>query len=86
MILEQYSGLSDLLGFFAGLCVLLTFCMTRMVHLRAMAIISNVAFICYGALMHLTPIVVLHGLLLPINCVSLAGVLRRRGRSERPYT
>jgi CRP/FNR family cyclic AMP-dependent transcriptional regulator len=43
------------------------------VPLRCVAIASNLAFIAYGALADLGPVLVLHLLLLPVNVGRLAG-------------
>jgi hypothetical protein len=55
------------LGYLASALVLATFCMRDMRRLRWMAIASNLAFIAYGALADLGPVLVLHLLLLPVN-------------------
>lgn len=58
---------SEITGFVASALVLLTFAMKDMRLLRVTAICSNVAFIAYGALHALGPVLALHVLLLPIN-------------------
>jgi hypothetical protein len=60
-------------GYLASALVLATFCMRDMVALRCMAIASNLAFIGYGVLADLGPVLVLHLLLLPVNVGRLAG-------------
>jgi hypothetical protein len=62
----------DLIGFAAAVLVLATFCMSSMNALRWMAIASNVAFIAYGYLGGLAPVLLLHALLLPVNVYRLA--------------
>ncbi len=57
----------DALGFLAAILVLLTFCMQSMLRLRLVAMLSNVAFVAYGIAEDLLPVMVLHGVLLPIN-------------------
>lgn len=57
----------DALGFLAAILVLLTFCMQSMLRLRFVALLSNVAFVVYGIAEELLPVMVLHGVLLPIN-------------------
>jgi hypothetical protein len=57
----------DGIGFAAAGLVLATFCMRSMSALRWMAIASNLAFIAYGYLGHLVPVLLLHVLLLPVN-------------------
>jgi hypothetical protein len=57
----------DGVGFAAAGLVLATFCMRSMSALRWVAIASNVAFIAYGYLGGLTPVLLLHMLLLPVN-------------------
>ena len=69
----------ELIGYFASLLVLATFCMSGMVSLRAIAIASNVAFICYAALVGISPVLLLHALLLPMNVYRLVqAVIERR--------
>ena len=55
--------------------------MRDMVALRCMAIASNLAFIAYGVLADLGPVLVLHLLLLPVNVLRLAG---RRESTSTP--
>ena len=50
--------------------------MRDMVALRCMAIASNLAFIAYGVLADLGPVLVLHLLLLPINVLRLKASAR----------
>lgn len=72
------AGLSiDAVGYLAAALVLLTFCMRSMTGLRAVAIASNLAFIVYGALANLPPVLLLHLMLLPMNVVRLRQALRR---------
>jgi len=65
----------NLLGSVASASVLATFCMNSMVPLRAVAICSNVLFAAYGSLTQIYPVLVLHAILLPINCVRLLQAL-----------
>jgi len=65
------AAITDAIGFAAAGLVLATFCMRGMRTLRLVAIASNVAFIAYGYLGHLAPVLWLHALLLPINICRL---------------
>lgn len=67
-------------GYCAGSLVFATFCTKRMVPLRTLAIGSNIAFICYGYLGELWPILILHSALLPMNVYRL----RQAALVERP--
>ena len=59
-----------------------------MVSLRALALMSNVAFMAYAYASHLPPVLPLHALLLPVNALRLWQHLqtqkqpRRDGRFE----
>lgn len=68
----------DLIGYLASAAVLATFCMRDMAVLRATAIASNVAFIAYGALAAVHPVLLLHLVLLPVNVYRLIEALRER--------
>ena len=73
----------DGIGFAAAGLVLATFSMRSMIALRWVAIVSNLAFIAYGYLGHLAPVLLLHLLLLPINICRLAQLRQRRTGAVR---
>jgi CRP/FNR family transcriptional regulator, cyclic AMP receptor protein len=73
----------ELLGWAAAGFTLLAFSMRTMLPLRMAAIASNFFFIAYGALGGLTPVLVLHVLLLPFNLLRLVELLRTRRAIER---
>lgn len=54
-------------GYAASGLVFLTFCMKTLIPLRLMAIASNLAFIVYAVGANLTPVLILHAALLPLN-------------------
>jgi len=61
----------ELTGYLASALVFLTFYMKTMIPLRVVGIVSNVAFMTYGFDGHLYPILILHAILLPLNCLRL---------------
>ncbi len=63
--------LGELFGYLASLLVFIEFYMRRMLPLRIIAIASNLAFISYAWIDGLTPILLLHGALLPLNVLRL---------------
>ena len=69
-------NLSEISGYVASTLVLLTFVAKDMRLLRTVAILSNLAFIAYGTIEWLPPVLFLHMVLLPLNAVRLAEVLR----------
>ena len=69
----------DTIGYLAAGLVFVTFCMRSMVPLRLVAIASNVAFIAYAYLGQLTPVLILHGLLMVVNGYHLLTVLHASG-------
>jgi len=78
-------------GYLAASLVFATFCTTRMVPLRALAIASNIAFIGYGCLGELWPILILHAAMLPMNIHRLRQAVMlerqvepRKSASHRP--
>ncbi len=74
---------TDLFGYVACCLVFGTFYMKQMLPLRVTAIASNIAFIAYALLNGLTPILLLHGALLPLNIVRLIEQ-RRQIAKEQP--
>jgi|SRR5437763_12877125 ABC-type glycerol-3-phosphate transport system permease component len=75
--------LTNMLGWFAAGLVFATFCANQMAPLRALAIVSNVAFIGYGYVDDLWPIVVLHVTMLPMNVIRFRQALREVGASAQ---
>src|SRR5579883_1380750 len=75
----------DIIGYVASLLVLATFSMNSMRSLRATAVCSNVAFICYALVTRMHPVLVLHSILLPVNIVRLTQIeLSRFRRRVQP--
>ncbi len=66
----------EIFGYVASGLVLATFTMRTMIPLRILGIASNVAFILYGYLDGLVPVVTLHAILLPLNIYRLAEMRR----------
>jgi CRP/FNR family transcriptional regulator, cyclic AMP receptor protein len=77
-------NLSELSGYFASTLVLLTFIAKDMRLLRTAAIFSNLAFITYGTLQWLPPVLALHVVLLPLNMVRLSEVLKSDKIAGKP--
>jgi hypothetical protein len=74
---------SSTIGYVASVLVLAAFGMKDMVNLRVVAICSNIAFITYALVLNLTPILILHVILLPLNGWRLMEVLQERGATVR---
>ena len=72
------AAMSDFAGYVASTLVLLTFMTKDMRLLRVVAILSNLAFISYGVLAWLPPVLGLHLLLLPINILRLREIITPR--------
>lgn len=68
--------LIDGIGYLASALVLLTFCMSTMLSLRAVAICSNIAFISYGIGAGLYLVLILHLILFPLNIILFFRMLK----------
>jgi len=66
----------NVVGYLAASLVLATFCMHSMRGLRSMALASNLAFVAYGYLADLMPVLLLHVVLSPVNVYRLVQLLR----------
>jgi CRP/FNR family transcriptional regulator, cyclic AMP receptor protein len=69
-------GIAEFAGYLAAVLVFLTFYMKTMIPLRIVGICSNCAFIAYGYLGGLYPVLILHLILLPLNGLRLREMLR----------
>ena len=70
-------------GYIASALVFIALYMKDMLPLRVLAICSNVAFLVYGGIMHLPPVIVLSALLLPLNVWRLLAAMDWRRRRMR---
>lgn len=68
--------IAEVAGYIAAVLVFLTFYMKTMIPLRVVGICSNCAFILYGYLGGLYPVLALHIILLPLNGMRLREMLR----------
>src|SRR5262245_38521345 len=66
----------ELAGYTASVLVFLAFYMKTMIPLRLVGIAGNLAFITYGVGAQLYPVLILHALLLPLNCLRLLQMRR----------
>jgi hypothetical protein len=77
-------NLSEVSGYAASMLVLLTFVAKDMRVLRTVAIFSNLAFISYGMIKWLPPVLFLHMVLLPLNTVPLAEIVKATRAARDP--
>jgi hypothetical protein len=75
--------LTELLGWLAAGLTLLTFASADMRRLRLLALAANAAFISYGWLAQIWPVLALHALLLPVNLLRLRQALRQDRQRPR---
>ena len=75
---------TDLAGYVASTLVLITFVAKDMRVLRSLAILSNIAFIIYGASASLMPVLCLHLALLPLNIARLRELNAARPALSQP--
>lgn len=73
---------ADLAGWIAAALMLCTFVSCEARIMRPLAVATNLAFIAYGVLAALPPVLALHLLLLPINLWRLAQAYRLEFRSS----
>ncbi len=64
-------AIGEVAGYVASVLVFMTFYMKTMVPLRIVGILSNIAFITYGIIDGLLPILILHLSLFPLNIIRL---------------
>ncbi|MEL7344905.1 MAG: cyclic nucleotide-binding domain-containing protein [Pseudomonadota bacterium] len=76
------NGLIELAGWAAGAFTLMAYSAKTMKPLRIAAIVSNILFIVYGALVPIYPTLVLHAILLPFNAYRLFELFRNDRRAK----
>src|ERR1700721_2195420 len=72
----------DFIGFSAAFTVLASFCMTTIVALKTLALLSNVLFILYGLCAHIYPVLILHIILFPLNSIKLSRIKTHLARKS----
>ena len=76
----------EVFGYIASALVFMTFYMRTMLPLRIAAMVSNVAFIAYALIDGLTPILILHSALLPLNLLRLLQIRELTAEVEKAAT
>lgn len=76
----------NLFGYLASSLALATFSLQSMRRLRMMALASNLAFIAYGYLGDLMPVLILHAVLLPVNACRLMQLSRPNSTKAGSWT
>lgn len=74
---------AEFVGYLASALVFATFYMKTLTPMRVVAIASNIAFIGYGYLGEMLPILVLHSVLLPLNIWRLQRMWPKAKRVRR---
>lgn len=74
---------AETFGYLGALMTLTTFSMKTMLHLRIAGIVSNLAFVTYGVLGAVYPVLMLHLVLLPLNAWRLWQLLRLTRQIEQ---
>jgi CRP-like cAMP-binding protein len=69
-------NIAELSGYLAAALVFFTFYMKTMIPLRVIGICANGAFISYGLIDSLYPVLILHVILLPLNSARLYQMMR----------
>jgi len=77
---------TEMFGYLASGLVLTTFASNDLRRLRLIAILSNLAFIAYGGLAWLPPVLGLHLILLPLNVLRLADLSKVSGNPTSAAT
>jgi hypothetical protein len=72
----------EALGWMGAAATFSAYSCRTMLPLRAVAVTANAAFISYGYLAGVVPMLVLHAALLPLNAVRLVQLLRLRRRAR----
>jgi hypothetical protein len=74
---------ADFAGYVASALVLAAFVMPTMVKLRVTALASNIAFIYYAMSVDIRPVLILHGILLPVNIFRLLQIELDRKKTRQ---
>jgi hypothetical protein len=74
--LVQLGRSADAIGYVAASLTVVTYSMKTMIPLRAIGIAANCLFIAYGFFASAYPQLLLHSVLLPLNCVRLYQMVR----------
>lgn len=72
----------EVIGWVAATMMLATFACQTVLGMRLFGVAANVAFITYGWAADLLPVMLLHTVVLPINLLHVARLLKRQQESS----
>lgn len=72
----------DILGFFAGACILSSMILRRILRIKVLLLIGSLSWLTYGVLQHLLPVVMINIIISTTGIIEVTRLIRDRKNAE----
>jgi hypothetical protein len=72
----------DIIGFFAGACLLTSMILRKILRIKILLLIGSLSWLTYGILQHLLPIVVINTIISATGIIEVTRLIRTRKNAE----
>lgn len=72
----------DIIGYFGAAFTLATYAMKTMIPLRSVGVVAGVILLAHSVMEESAPLIVLHGIVLPLNCLRLYQMIKLTRKVE----
>ena len=72
----------DILGFFAGACILTSMILRKVLQIKVLLLIGSLSWLTYGVVQHLLPIVVINAIISTTGIIEITRLSRKRRNAD----
>ena len=82
-LLRYYDfGTIDLLGFFAGACIISSMILRKVVRIKFLLLLGSSSWLAYGIILQLLPVVVINSIICLTGIIEITRLLRNKRSAE----
>ena len=82
-LLSNYDfGTIDILGFFAGACIIVSMLLRKVVRIKFLLLLGSLSWLTYGIILQLLPVVVINSIIIFTGIIEFTRLLRNKGSAE----
>ena len=79
-------GTIDILGFFAGACILSSMILRRILPLKILLLTGSLSWLTYGVFQHLLPVVIINTIISSTGIIEITRLTRNKKNAEISIT
>ena len=82
-LISNYNfGMIDILGFFAGACIIYSMLLRKVVKIKFLLLLGALCWLIYGIILQLLPVVVINSIIILTGIIEFTRLLRNKRSAE----